>query len=55
MTDGCLHCSNTGSDICQKCDQMRGDKALYQIADLTELQRRRKIIIDACFYAIAGR
>ena len=54
MTDACLHCINTGSDVCRNCDQQGGDKTLYQTADVAELQRRRNILIDACFFAIAG-
>lgn len=54
MTDACLHCINMGCDGCRNCDQQGGDKTLYQTADVAELQRRRNILIDACFFAIAG-
>lgn len=51
MTYACFHCENFGSPSCSKCNQQQGSETLYKFAELAELQRRRKLIIDACFYA----
>lgn len=51
MTYACFHCKNFGYPSCSKCNQQQGSEILYEFAELAELQRRRNLLIEACFDA----